>query len=163
MQWVTLNRPERRNAIDPTMTHELADHFAGLQDDTSIRAVVLQGAGKGFCAGLDIKASLAGELDRAGRDRLSEIVVGIATCPQVVVALVHGAACGGGFAMSWPPTSESSVRQRPDERRGSDHGRIGVRARPQLLPPALLGLATATELMLTGRFLDAPAGTRRSG
>ena len=55
VDWVTLNRPERLNALNPALVDELLDYFHNLQFDHSVRVVVLQGAGRAFCAGLDLK------------------------------------------------------------------------------------------------------------
>ncbi len=55
VDWLTLNRPERRNALDAAMVRELWAYFDGLQNDYARRVVVMRGAGKGFCAGLDLK------------------------------------------------------------------------------------------------------------
>ena len=59
VDWVTLNRPESLNAINTPMVTELRDYFGSLMGNQSTRIVVLRGAGRGFCAGLDIKASEA--------------------------------------------------------------------------------------------------------
>ena len=59
VDWVTLNRPESLNAITTPMVSELRDYFGSLMENQSTRIVVLRGAGRGFCAGLDIKASQA--------------------------------------------------------------------------------------------------------
>ena len=59
VDWVTLNRPESLNAITTPMVTELRDYFGNLMENDSTRIVVLRGAGRGFCAGLDIKASQA--------------------------------------------------------------------------------------------------------
>ena len=105
---VTLNRPERLNAITGTMTQELCDYFRGLRQNHEVRIVVMRGAGRAFCAGLDIKEYTTPGGDRtpdgAGRarpgDHLFDIVELMRACPQPIVALVHGPACGGGFAFA---------------------------------------------------------------
>lgn len=98
--WVTLDRPERLNAITLRMVQELYDTFDGLSRDPSIRVVVLRGRGRGFCSGLDI--TLADNM--AGRDveapSLPDVVRAMRVCPQPIIALVQGAACGGGFAFA---------------------------------------------------------------
>ena len=60
VDWLTLNRPESLNAINTPMVTELRDYFGGLMEDRDTRIVVMRGAGRAFCAGLDIKASQAG-------------------------------------------------------------------------------------------------------
>jgi enoyl-CoA hydratase/carnithine racemase len=64
VEWLTLNRPESLNAITTQMVTELRDYFGRLAEDDSVRIVVMRGAGRAFCAGLDIKASREG--DHAG-------------------------------------------------------------------------------------------------
>jgi enoyl-CoA hydratase len=160
VEWITFNRPERLNAI----THELADAFAdrvaALQDDTSARVVVLRGAGRGFCAGLDIKARSEdpdGSQSERGRgiDRLSEIVLGLRAIPQPVVALVHGPACGGGFAFALA----ADIRIAGESARMNDAfvtlGISGCELGLSYFLPRHVGTSVAAELMYTGAFIDA--------
>ena len=80
--WLTLNRPERLNAITPRMNAELADYFEGLPQRTETRVVVLRGAGRAFCAGLDIIEANRGE--SAPSNRLPDIVKAMRACPQPI-------------------------------------------------------------------------------
>jgi enoyl-CoA hydratase/carnithine racemase len=107
VEWLTLNRPDALNAITTEMAGELNDYFGALYHDRSTRIVVLRGAGRAFCAGLDIK-------DHGSRDPaavpfgggfgfqgfLADVYIKMRRCPQPIIALVHGAACGGGFAFA---------------------------------------------------------------
>ena len=123
VDWVTLNRPERLNALNPALVDELLDYFHNLQFDHSVRVVVLQGAGRAFCAGLDLKENAnrnasagptvggAAEGMRAQR-RIAEIVMRMRRAPQPVISLVQGAASGGGFCWRSPPTCASPARAR---------------------------------------------------
>ena len=72
IDWLTLNRPDRLNAISPRMCDELQDYFGGLQHEHSVRVVILRGSGRAFCAGYDIKEAdgvsqgpVKGEIGRA--------------------------------------------------------------------------------------------------
>src|SRR5436305_10939855 len=107
---VTLNRPEHLNALDPALIDALNVYFPGLQRNRDTRVVVLKGAGKNFCAGLDLKAAMA---RRAGQQeppdvtesldsqrRIADIVMLMRRCPQPIISLVQGAAAGGGFALA---------------------------------------------------------------
>ncbi len=67
VDWLTLNRPERLNAFNATMVEELKHYFDGLQKDYSRRVVVMRGAGRGFCAGLDLSWHRRGRRRRDGR------------------------------------------------------------------------------------------------
>ncbi len=103
--WVTMDRPERLNALNRRLVEELRDLFVGLYWRHEVRVVVLRGAGANFCAGLDLK-----ERDNAGpggpstglvrQRQISEIVMAMRRCPQPIVALIDGAASGGGFALA---------------------------------------------------------------
>lgn len=154
VEWITLNRPGQLNAITNAMAHELADCFVRLSDDTSVRVVVLRGAGRAFCAGLDIKETLAGG-GRSGISRLSELVINIGRCPQPVIALVHGAACGGGFAFALA----ADVRIAGETARMNDAfiklGVSGCELGLSYYLPRHVGTSVAAELMYTGRFINA--------
>jgi len=157
---VTLNRPERLNAIDDAFVAGLHDVLSELEQDGALRAVVLTGAGRGFCAGADLKSTPVltdrrpDELYR-GQQRLAELGVRLHELPVPVVAAVNGPAAGGGFALAAAcdlrvaaPTAHFSVA---NVRIGISGGEMGL---SWLLPQAL-GSARATELLLTGRRLAA--------
>ena len=103
---VTLNRPEVRNAFNAELIAELRAAFDGFatESPTSLRAVVLDGEGKAFCAGADIewqRASIGLSMkdNEADAGRLQEMLGAIDACPVPVIAAVHGAALGGGMAL----------------------------------------------------------------
>jgi methylglutaconyl-CoA hydratase len=101
---VTLNRPDVRNALDAATLHDLEEAFALLARDASVRVVVLEGAGKAFCAGADVswmKASLALSADENRRDAqaLADVLTALDTFPAPVIGRVHGAAMGGGSGL----------------------------------------------------------------
>lgn len=163
VEWITLNRPDRLNAITAVMADELADHFAALNTDTSVRIVVMRGAGRGFCSGLDIKASTSGgdpDMQGGGIGRLSELVLAMRSCPQPVIALVHGPACGGGFAFALA----ADVRIAGESARMNDAfallGVSGCELGLSYFLPRQVGMSVAAELMMTGRFLDADRALR---
>ena len=113
VDWVTLNRPESLNALDPAMIDALNTYFQGLQRNRDTRVVVLKGAGANFCAGLDLKHAMArrgGQAEPPGvtesldsQRRIADIVMLMRRCPQPIIALVQGAAAGGGFAGGGAP------------------------------------------------------------
>src|ERR1700761_9014582 len=103
--WVTMDRPERLNALGRGLVEALRDLFVGLYWRHEIRAVVLRGAGVNFCAGLDLKER--GDNTERGpgaglvrQRQISEIVIAMRRCPQPIIALMDGAASGGGFALA---------------------------------------------------------------
>lgn len=158
--WVTMNRPERLNALNPRLVEELRDLFVGLYWRHEIRVVVLRGAGSNFCAGLDLKergngggGGTSGGL--IGQRRISEIVMAMRRCPQPIIALVDGAASGGGFAIALA----SDVRiATPTLKMNAAFIRIGLSACDigvSYFLPRMVGSSVAAELMLTGRFIHA--------
>ena len=104
VDWLTLNRPDSLNAINTPMVTELRDYFDSLMENQETRIVVMRGAGRAFCAGLDIKDSQAGTYERpfsggmGFQGYLAEVYIRMRRCPQPIISLVHGAACGGGFS-----------------------------------------------------------------
>ncbi len=168
IDWVTLNRPDSLNALNPAMVDELLDYFQSLYMDHSVRVVVLKGAGKAFCAGLDLKErSNTPDASRSGsaaglvsQRRISEIVMRMRRCPQAIVSLVHGPACGGGFALALASdiriAGESARMNAAFIRIGLSACDIGV----SYFLPRLVGVSVASELMLTGRFINAERALR---
>ena len=155
VEWLTLNRPHRLNALTPTLVGLLADRFAALCDDETARVVVLRGAGRAFCSGLDIKEQVDSGGESEGMERLPQIILDMRRCPQPVIALVHGPACGGGFALALA----SDVRIAGATARMNDaFVRLGVSGCELGLTyflPRHVGTSVAAELMYTGRFIDA--------
>jgi enoyl-CoA hydratase len=170
VDWLTLNRPDALNSINPTMTAELQDYFGRLYTDHSVRIVVIKGAGRAFCAGLDLKHNAENRSKEgnragvvaglAGQRAISEIVMRMRRCPQAIVSLVHGPACGGGFAFALASdiriAGESARMNAAFIRIGLSACDIGV----SYFLPRLVGVSVASELMMTGRFIDAGRALR---
>jgi len=163
---VTLNRPDSLNALNRRMVDELLDYFGALYWDKSVRVVVMRGAGKAYCAGLDLKErdNSAGPNTPANgltrQRQISEIVMRMRRCPQAIVSLVHGPACGGGFALALA----SDIRiAGASARMNAAFIRIGLSACDigvSYFLPRLVGVSVASELMLTGRFINADRALR---
>ncbi len=160
IDWLTLNRPTALNAMSRTMMLELQHYFGSLYTDHSVRVVVLTGAGRGFCAGLDLKEERDdGEQGAVAglrvQRRVSEIVMRMRRAPQPIIALINGPASGGGFALALA----SDIRiAAPAARMNAAFIRIGLTACDvgvSYFLPRLVGSALASELLLTGRFIDA--------
>lgn len=169
VDWVTLNRPDALNAIDAAMTDDLLRYFDRLYFDRDVRIVVLRGAGRAFCAGLDLKAAgaLSGDAPKPGpavdlknQRRISEIVMRMRRAQQAIVALVHGPACGGGFALALASdiriAGESARMNAAFIRLGLSACDIGV----SYFLPRLVGASVAAELLMTGRFIHADRALR---
>jgi enoyl-CoA hydratase/carnithine racemase len=153
------------NGLTAGMVDELLHYFQTLLFDESVRVVVLTGAGSAFCAGLDIK-----DFDRKSGDdvetillfqrRLAEIILAMRRCPQPIVALINGAASGGGFALALA----SDIRiAAPAVRMNAAFIKVGLSACDvgvSYLLPRLVGSSIASELMLTGRFIDTERALR---
>ena len=95
---ITVNDPDRRNAVTDAMSAQLADAVAAAESDAGVHAVVLTGAGKAFCAGADLSA-----LGAAARDGLERIYAGfmaVGRCTLPTIAAVHGAAVGAGMNLA---------------------------------------------------------------
>ncbi len=101
---VTLARPERHNAFDEAMIAEVTAAFTSLGTDPVVRAIILAGAGKSFCAGADIdwmrRAGGWTEAEnRADAMKLSDMMLAIDTCPKPVIVRAHGVVAGGGVGL----------------------------------------------------------------
>lgn len=160
--WCTLNRPDALNAMNPRLVDELHDFLDGLARDPATRVVVLRGAGRAFCAGLDLKEGAGG--DAAGdsvpaalraQRHIASLSLEMRRLPQVFVACVHGAACGGGFMLALASdlrlAGESARMNAAFIRLGLSGCDVGV----SYLLPRLVGASVASELILTGRFVHA--------
>ncbi|MBL9011055.1 MAG: enoyl-CoA hydratase/isomerase family protein [Alphaproteobacteria bacterium] len=168
VDWVTMNRPERMNALNAQLVDDLLDYFGKLYWNRARRIVVLRGAGKAFCAGLDLKegsnnSGVGGNTPANGmytQRRISEIVMRMRRCPQPIISLVQGPACGGGFALALASdiriAGESARMNAAFIRIGLSACDIGV----SYFLPRLVGASVASELMLTGRFINAARAER---
>lgn len=166
VDWVTLNRPDALNSLDPELVDALNHYFASLERDYDTRVVVLRGAGKNFCAGLDIKASArrntAGDFGadtQASLDsqrNIANIVMKMRRCPQPIVALVQGAAAGGGFALALAADIRIAATNARMNCAFIKLGIGGCDIGSSYFLPRLVGVSVASELILTGRFIHAP-------
>jgi enoyl-CoA hydratase/carnithine racemase len=163
--WLTLNRPQALNAMNPTLVNELRHFLASLSADRETRVVVVRGAGRAFCAGLDLKEGTgdgAGSVQAGLRSQrwISELVILMRRAPQPIIACVHGAACGGGFAIALGAdvrlAGESARMNAAFIRIGLSACDVGV----SYFLPRMVGSSVAAELLLTGNFIDAARAER---
>ena len=162
---VTLNRPQRMNALSFLAFQELQRLSDQVADDDAIRVLVLTGAGRGFCAGLDLDdaARLSGmtvpEFLR-GQESWGRAITSFHRLPKPVIAAVNGAAAGAGFSL----TLAADVRiAAPTARFNAAFIRIGLTGGDcgsSWLLPRIIGLGLASEILLTGRFVDADEAAR---
>lgn len=159
---VTLNRPDKLNAYTTEMGEEVVAVFRRLRDDPSVRVVLLTGAGRGFCAGVDLehlKAHQSGRSAGSGprlgeEDFLKVFPLEMVEYPKPIVAAVNGAAIGVGVTMILPA----------DVRIAAEGAKLGLTfAKLGILPglgsthllPRLVGRAKALELVLTAKVIRA--------
>ena len=162
---VTMNRPDRLNAIDSVMFDELDSAFLDLDADPAVRAIVLTGAGRGFSAGLDL-TEVAGLKDESVPGFYARQANGARTLSRArelgtpVIAAVNGPASGGGLALALAAdiriASPSAFFNVAFVRIGLTGCDVGV----SWLLPRVVGLGHASEMMLTGRRVDAEEAQR---
>ncbi len=158
---LTLNRPERLNALTFEVYEELRDTFRALDTEPGVRAVVLTGSGRAFCSGGDVE-DIIGALfsqDAAGLRRFTdmtcEVIRNIRRCRRPVVAALNGTVAGAGAVIA----SACDIRVASESAKIAflfvRVGLSGADMGASWLLPRLVGLGQATELLMTGDFIDA--------
>jgi len=163
---VSLNRPDKLNTFDEPMTFALLDYFEGLKARTEVRVVILRAEGRAFCAGLDLAGwandGSRGELQHYWRLQrsLAGVLEAMRACPQPIIGLGHGAACGAGFSL----LLASDVRYgAPSLRMNAAYIKVGLGGCDlgcSYFLPRLVGASVASEYILTGKFMDAAKAER---
>jgi len=166
---LTLNRPERLNALSLPLVEELGQFFADVKEDRDTRVIIVRGAGRAFCAGADLKEmpGRAQEEDFTrpqARYRVQQmfgnIVVRMRDAPQPLIAAIRGAAVGGGLSICLACdvriAGESARFSAAFIRIGLSAGDMGT----SYFLPRLVGLSRAAEILYTGRFIDAATAER---
>nr|WP_249158125.1 enoyl-CoA hydratase/isomerase family protein [Bradyrhizobium jicamae] len=159
---LTLNRPAELNAVSPDMIAELTAYLSALHDRPTTRVVVLRGNGPQFSAGAEL-GSDAFAVPGKGRPQrqlkmqqnYSGVIRLMRSCPQPIIGLAHGAACGAGFSFLLACDVRFAA---PDARMNAAYIKIGVGGCDMgsgYLLPRLVGLSVASEFLLTGRFIKA--------
>ncbi len=158
---ITLNRPHKRNAMNERLVSELTSVFADIEDDRSVRAVVLRGAGGNFCAGGDISGMHDQTMgDKAAADKamwefnrsFGRMVTQVNAAPQVVIALLEGAVLGGGLGLAC--ISDVAIVDR-SAKMGMPETGLGII--PAQIAPfvvARIGVTAARRLALLGDWVD---------
>jgi enoyl-CoA hydratase/carnithine racemase len=169
---LTLNRPDRLNAINLDMLDDLYDLFKMLDERPDIRVLIMTGAGKGFCSGADLKdfsnaneeslkafTSAPLHLDVIQK-KYSGVIKELRRIPQPVIAAVNGPAAGGGFSMV---LAADIIYGSPEARFtpsfiniGLSGGELGT----TYFLPKLVGTARAAEILMTGRTVEAEEAER---
>lgn len=162
---VTLDRPDRFNAMDMAIFDSLERLAEAAAADPSVRGLILTGAGRAFCAGLDLDLA-AGLTERSVESflELQEIAANMIAAwrglPKPVIAAVNGVAAGGGLCLALAADIRLAG---PEARFGAAFIRLGLSGTDMgvsWLLPRVVGLGMASELMLTGRVIDADEAER---
>jgi 2-(1,2-epoxy-1,2-dihydrophenyl)acetyl-CoA isomerase len=161
---ITLDRPARLNAVNPALADELPAAFAMAHADDAVRVVVVTGAGRGFCAGLDLTEP-AGFSPRSRAERLDDLgwvgrwVLAVRSCEKPVIAAVNGPAAGAGLGLALACDirllSERAVLSAGYIRRA-----LSPDAGVTWFLPRLVGVGRAAELLLSGRDISAGEAER---
>lgn len=166
---ITLNRPDRLNAMSFEFAADLHDAIDEVAGDRDCKVAILTGAGRGFCAGLDLRDFGAppkpGEHPHArvgvgGQEFLADLMLGLRALPQVVIAAVNGPAFGGGLALA----CASDIRLASDQARFCAAfirtGLSGTDMGISFLLPQIVGGGRAFEMVATGREIDSTEAER---
>jgi len=166
---VRLNRPERLNAINEAMQTELGQTLGDLAADQSVRAVVLTGAGRGFCAGIDMRdfgpnvpEATAPALDRMRfQEKMAALAVAVRELPQPVIAAVNGPCVGAGFALCLASDIRICSTAASFGNAAILLGLSGAEMGMSYHLPRIVGTSVAADWMLTGRTVSAGEADRR--
>jgi enoyl-CoA hydratase/carnithine racemase len=164
-----LNRPQRLNAINETMQTELHDALNDLAADDSAQAVVLTGAGRGFCAGIDMRdfgpsmlAASAPALDRMRfQEKMAALAEAVRALPQPVIAAVNGACVGAGLALCLAADIRICSTAASFGNAAILLGLSGAEMGMSYHLPRIVGTSVAADWMLTGRTVSAIEADRR--
>jgi enoyl-CoA hydratase len=166
---VTLNRPEQLNAMTSALCEALHQQLRLIASDRGCRAVILTGAGRCFCAGLDLHgygAAPGNDGSDEARDRLgnqqhmSTLVLALRALPQPVIAAVNGPSAGFGMALALGADIRFAAREAVFRVAFVNIGVSNCDMGTSWLLPRLIGASRAHELMLTGRRVDADEALR---
>ena len=163
---LTLNRPERLNALGDTLREDLHDAVTAAAADPDVRVIIITGAGKGFCAGGDVKAMNEGKERGAARPLMERVapgrdrtVLALRDAPKPVIAAVNGAAAGAGMNLALACdiriASTAAKFAQAFVKRGLHPDWGGT-----YFLPRVVGTAKACELIFTGDVIDAQEALR---
>jgi enoyl-CoA hydratase/carnithine racemase len=166
---LTMNRPDELNAMTAELCEALHNELAHISEERAVRAVILTGAGRGFCAGVDLRgygAAPGNDGSDAPRDRLanqehmSRLVLALRALPQPVIAAVNGPAAGLGLALALASDIRYAAPEAVFRVAFINIGLSNCDMGTSWLLPRLIGASRSHELMLTGRRVDAQEALR---
>ena len=163
---ITLNRPERLNALTFEVYRELTDTIAALRDEDDVRVVVITGAGKAFCSGGDVH-DIIGELFSRNMEGLldftrltCELVQNIRALPKPVIASLNGTTAGAGACIALAADLRIASEEAKIAFLFVKVGLAGTDMAASYLLPRVVGLSKATEILFTGDFVSATEAER---
>jgi enoyl-CoA hydratase/carnithine racemase len=171
---LTMNRPERLNALSLELIYDLHDFFDHKSADYATRVVIMRGAGRAFCSGADLaqltdgfsggpSAQDMGPVQfqyHAVQQVLGEIIIRMRRCPQPVIGAIRGHAVGGGFSLALACDVRIIT---PTARMNAGYIRIGLSGcdmGSSYFLPRIIGFSRAAEYLYTGRVIDAAVAER---
>ncbi|MGW4324792.1 enoyl-CoA hydratase [Nocardia sp. NPDC004573] len=166
---VTLNRPERMNAMAFDVMIPLREALEQVRADNDVRVVVLTGAGHGFCSGADLtSAGKVPDVDgltvtsvaRRSMDLLNDVLITLRRMHQPVIAAVNGAAIGGGLCLAVGADIRIAADDAYFRAAGINNGLTSAELGLSYLLPRAVGASRAFEIMLSGRDVDATEAER---
>lgn len=166
---VTLNRPDVLNAMSIELVLQLADRLEEIGADNSCRVVVLTGAGRAFCSGLDLKdhgvlpgidGLSMGRIAQRSMQAYSRIVPILRRLPQPVIAAINGPAYGGGMCLALGADLRFASTSAELNATGIVNGLTSTEMGASWLLPRLVGAAHSNDLLLTGRVIDGDEALR---
>lgn len=166
---VTLNRPERLNAMSIDLVLELAEVLEAIRSDNACRVIVLTGAGRAFCSGLDLKDHGAvpgidglqvGQIAQRSMHVYSRLTPLLRSLPQPVIAAINGDAYGGGMCLTLGAELRFAAAGARFNATGIVNGLSSTEMGASWLLPRLIGAAHSNDLLLTGRVIDADEAER---
>jgi len=158
---LTLNRPERLNALTFDVYAELRDTFRALDTEPGVRAIVLTGAGRAFCSGGDVEDIIGAlfQRDAAGLREFTrmtcDVILNIRRCSRPVIAALNGTVAGAGAVIATACDLRIAAESAKIAFLFVRVGLSGADMGAAWMLPRLVGLGTATELLMTGEFIDA--------
>ncbi len=166
---VTLNRPERMNAMAFDVMIPFRDALRDIGSDNDVRIVVITGAGRGFCSGADhenpgtmpnIDSLTLPTIAMRSMEMLDDVIATIRRLHQPVIAAVNGAAIGGGFCLALAADIRIASEEAYFRAAGINNGLTAAELGISFLLPRTVGQSRAAEIMLTGRDVDAAEAER---
>ena len=159
---VTLASPDNGNALSTAMVEGLVACFEGLAWDETVRVVLLRAEGRHFCSGLDLKDPAMSPRERtpaalwAIQRGIARIYPAMRRCPQPIIAALHGAACGGGFSLALASDLRIASHDLRMNAAYLNIGLTGCDMGSSYFLPRLVNASIASQLLLTGEFIEAP-------